>query len=115
MTRKALYDLIKAVYPTYFVGQHKGECKTLHVVIKYKGQIKSVGNGGCGWQYVDIMVYAPHTSALGIEEALTAIRTVLKEAGLEPTGLMTPDFLDTEKLAIMRSEEYRLPKELQIL
>jgi hypothetical protein len=112
MTRLTLYNTVKTVCPTYWVGQHSGECLSTYAVIKYKNQSKSIGNGGAGWQYIDVMVYTPSTSISGVDDTLASIKAVLTSIGLEPTGNMTPDYLDTEKKAIMRSEEYRLPKQI---
>ncbi len=111
MTRATLFNTIKTVCPTYWVGQHQGECLSTYAVIKYKNQTNSIGNGIAGWQYIDVMVYIPQKSIIGVDETLSSIKTALLLQGIEATGNKTPDYLDAEKKAIMRSEEYRIPKQ----
>lgn len=110
MNRQSLYDTVKTVCPTYWVGQHEGECKKPYAVIKYKAQSTSLNNANAGWQYLEVMVYVPHTSTATIESLQESIKIALAQAGAEPTGNKTPDYVDTEKKAIMRSEEFRIPK-----
>ena len=113
MTRLQIYNAIKTVCTTYWVGQHQGECVSTYAVIKYKNQANSINNKAAGWQYIDVMVYVPNTSVSLLDSTLASIKAALVSIGLEPTGNMTPDYLDTDKKAYMRSEEYRSPKQIE--
>jgi len=110
MTRKEIFDLVNTVCPAHWVGQHQGECKKPYAVIKYKNQSTSLNSAVAGWQYIDIMVYVPCTSTATIDSKMDEVRSALVGAGVEPTGNRTPDYIDQEKKALMRSEEYRMPK-----
>lgn len=109
MDRKGIYDLINALYPTHFISQERGECISPYVVIKYKPQVLSLGNNKAGWQYIDLMVYVPLESILPLDEMIEVLRSNIGDI-LEFTGNITPDFIDVDVKAIMRSMEYRIPK-----
>ena len=109
MTRKELYDFVNALYPVYWPSQKSGECKTPYIVMKYKDQKLSVSNSKAGWQYIDFMVYVPVNSILPLDEIIDNLIIVIGNV-LEFTGNITPDFIDTDIKAIMRSIEFRVPK-----
>lgn len=111
MTRTELYNLLKTVYPTYWIGQKYGKATEPYLVIKYKNQGLSINNGIAGWQYFEVMVYVPKSSALALDTGLEKVKEVLQGVA-EPTGNVTPDYLDSELGAYMRSVEYRLPKRI---
>lgn len=111
ITRKTLHDKLITVLPVHWVGQPEGICKKPYIVAKYKSQTKSVSNDRAGWQYLDIMVYVPKTSVLALDGYIAQVQTALKDI-TEPTGNITPDYLDQQVEAIMRSIEFRMPKEV---
>ncbi len=112
MTRLDIYNEVKKVCTTYSVGQHNGECISTYAVLKFDFQDKSTNNRGAGWQTFQVMVYVPKTSIVGIDATLTSIREKLIAIGVEETGKITPDYIDEEKKAIMRSEYYNIPKQI---
>lgn len=111
MDRKTIYDRLIPLYPTYWIGQNQSECTKTYLVIKYKDQSASVKNSQCGWQLLEVMIYVPISSPANMEKALNDVKGALKDI-IEPTGNITPDFLDTDVKAIMRSIEFRYPKEV---
>lgn len=111
MTRTQLYNLLKTIYPTHWIGQKQGKCKSPYLVIRFKNQSKSLNNGIAGWQYFEVMVYVPNTSTLALDTGLAKVKEVLQGVA-EPTGNITPDYLDEEVSAYMRSIEYRIPKRI---
>ena len=111
MTRLEIYNAVKIVCTAYWVGQHQGECTSPYTVIKFKNQSTSINNAIAGWQVFEVMAYVPRTSIATIDNTIKSIQVALINIGAEPTGNVTPDFLDTEKNAIMRSVEFRIPKQ----
>ena len=111
MTRLQLYNEVAKTCPAYWIGQHQGECLTTYAVIKFKNQSNSINNAIAGWQYFEVMVYVPNTSISGVDSTIASIQTALINLGAESTGNITPDYLETEKNAIMRSIEFRIPKQ----
>jgi len=109
MTRTTIYNTVSAICPAYWVGQHDGECKKPYAVIKYKNQ-NTGGNSLAGWQYFEVMVYVPKTSVSLIDDKLNSVRNALVSIGIEATNNRTSDFIDEPKKAIMRSEDFRIPK-----
>lgn len=109
MTRKELFDAMNLSYPAHWISQPEGECVSPYVVIKYKNQSLSLGNSKAGWQYVDIMMYIPMASIVPLDTmALNVVDRV--RSMMEYTGNITPDFVDADVKAIMRSIEFRIPK-----
>lgn len=111
MTRLQIYNAVKTICTTHWVGQHQGECVSTYAVIKYNNQSTSTNNAIAGWQTVEVMVYVPRSSIASIDNTIKSIQVALINTGAEPTGNVTPDFLDTEKNAIMRSVSFRIPKQ----
>jgi len=111
MDRKQLFDIVNALYPAHWISQEAGECLAPYVVIKYKPQIPSIGNKLAGWQYVDFMAYVPMASILPLDDMIDEIKTELSKH-MEMTGAITPDYVDVDVKAIMRSIEFRIPKQL---
>ena len=111
MTRLEIYNAVKTVCTAYWVGQHQGECTSTYAVIKFKNQSTSINNAIAGWQVFEVMVYVPRASIATIDSIVSNIQVALINISAEPTGNITPDFLDTEKNAIMRSVEFRIPKQ----
>lgn len=112
MNRKEIFDIMNHVYPTYWPSQKTGECTNPYVVLKYKNQSSSLGNKKAGWQYVDVMIYIPTFSILPMDNMTEDITNLLK-GKLEFTGNITPDYIDIDVKAIMRSMEFRIPKVIQ--
>jgi len=111
MTRKEVYDILNAMHPTYWLAQPQGECKKPYFVIKYKNKTLSIGNGKAGWLYIDVMVYVPMASISPMDGIINEVKSALS-GKLEPTGNETPDYLDTDVKAYMRSVEFRAPQEI---
>lgn len=109
MERKEIFDIANALYPTYWISQPIGECADSYIVLKYKSQSPSIENSKAGWQYVDVMLYVPKSSILPLDKMADDIITAFKDR-LEFTGNITPDFIDVDSKAIMRSIEFRIPK-----
>lgn len=112
MNRQDIYDATSVVCDSYWIGQHEGECITKYVVLKFNSQSPSIENKKGGWQYLEVMAYVPDTSISLLDPLTNNLLTALLQLGLEPTGNMTPDYLDTDKKAFMRSIEFRMPKEI---
>lgn len=112
MTRKYIYDLFNALYPTYWPGQKEGRCESPYIVLKYKDQKASNLNSKAGWQYVDCMVYVPKASIDPLDTMIDLIIESIKNT-LEFTGHITPDYIDVDVEGIMRSIEFRMPKVLK--
>lgn len=111
MTRKEIFDVLNAMYPTHWLAQPQGICKKPYIIVKYKNKGLSTSNGKAGWQYIDVMVYVPMASISPLDGIITEVKNALR-VKLEPTGNETPDFLDTEVQAYMKSVEFRAPQEI---
>lgn len=107
--RKRIFDKLNILYPTYFTGQHSGICAEPIIVIKYGNSSSSSNTSKAGWQIFEVMVYAPISSILVLDEMEENVLSSLKN-DFEFTGDITPDFIDTDKQAWMRSIKYRIPK-----
>ncbi|MBE6067765.1 MAG: hypothetical protein E7211_08745 [Clostridium lundense] len=110
--RKKIFDLLKPLYPTYSIGQHTGQCTSPYVVIKLGGQSASINNSIAGWQVFEVMCYCPKSSIVPLDDMIEKVKNALKH-DFEYTGNITPDYLDEDKLAFMRSIKFRIPKEVR--
>jgi len=115
MGRTSLYQILNALYPTYFIGQNTDNFESPYLVIKYNNQSKSVNNQAAGWQLFEIMCYVPYNdennSILPIDVMIEVVRKALLN-DYEHTGNITPDYIDVDKKCAMRSIEFRIPKEV---
>jgi hypothetical protein len=110
--REKLFNTLKSLYPTYWVGQYNGKAKEPYVVIKFNNQSTSNATTAAGWQMFEVMVYVPIQSILPMEKMIdTIINALIND--YEFTGNITPDFVDTDKEAWMRSIQFRIPKEIK--
>jgi len=115
MSRTTLYALLNTIYPTYGVGQNTSDFENPYLVVKYNTQTRSSNNKEAGWQLFEVMCYVPYNdennSILPIDTMLIDVRRVLLSL-YEPTGNITPDYIDVDKKCAMRSIEFRIPKEV---
>ncbi|MCY6372464.1 hypothetical protein [Clostridium ganghwense] len=111
MNRQELFNLLDPVYPTYAIGEHKGECIESYIVLKFDGQLTSMNNSQCGWQFVHIFLYAPLGDITILDDMILEVKQALKNK-LEDTGEITPEIIDSDKKAYMRRIKYRIPKEV---
>lgn len=109
--RKNIFDLLKSLYPVYSIGQHTGQCISPYVVLKFNGQSSSINNKNAGWQVFEVMCYCPKSSIVPLDGMIEEVKNALKSE-FEYTGNITPDYLDEDKLAFMRSIQFRIPKEV---
>lgn len=106
-----MFDIIDPIYPCYAIGEHKGECLTPYVVLKFDNQLQSMNNSQCGWQYVHVFLYAPLGDITVLDKMVIDIKKELK-GRLEDTGEITPEIIEEEKKAYSRRIKYRIPKEV---
>lgn len=111
MKRKELFDILDPIYPCYAIGEHQGECTEPYVVLKFDGQLVSVNNSQCGWQFVHVFLYAPLGDITILDDMISPIQEALKEV-LEFTGEITPEAIDDNKKAYFRRLNYKKPKEV---
>lgn len=111
MTRKDIFNLIDPIYPTYAIGEHKGECTEPYTVLKFDNQLSSMNNSQFGWQVVHVFCYAPLGDITVLDDMITKIQKQLK-THLEFTGDITSELIDDEKKAYFRRLKYRIPKEV---
>lgn len=111
MTRKEIFDLIDPLYPTYAIGEHKGECTEPYAVLKFDNQLKSMNNSQCGWQFVHVFLYCPLGDITVLDDMVRRVQKALK-GNLEFTGDITPEVIEDEKQAYCRRLKYVIPKEV---
>jgi hypothetical protein len=108
--RKKIYDLLNALYPSYFLGQKDGMCEDTYLVIKFNEQQQSLVNTKGAFQYLEVMVYVSQNSIAPIDGAIKGVIEAIREVA-EPTGYITPDFLDTDVQAYTKSIQFKMKKE----
>ena len=111
MNRIDIMNILDTVAPTFPPATKSGKLDKWIVVMK-KNQQPSLSSKKGGWLYLDIMCYVDRSSILPLDGLIETAKTVLKTAGVELTGVETPDFHDTELEAFMNSFEIRIPKEV---
>lgn len=110
--RKKIFYILKGLYPVYFIGQHTGQCTSPYLVLKFGNQSTSINNNIAGWQVFEAMCYCPKSSIVPLDDMIEKVKNALKN-DFEYTGNITPDYLDEDKLAFMRSIQFRIPKEVR--
>jgi hypothetical protein len=110
--RQQIFDILNLLYPTFNIGQHKGNCTATYLVVKFNSQSMSATSQLGAFQIFDVMVYMPDTSFSDMEFVLDQIKASLQNASYEETGVLTPDYRDTAIQAFTRSIEFRIPKGL---
>lgn len=111
MNRKQIFDVLDPVYPCYAIGEHQGECITPYIVLKFDGQLPSVNNTQCGWQFVHVFLFAPLCDITVLDEMVKQVQDILKTL-LEFTGEITPEIIDDNAKAYSRRLKYIIPKEV---
>lgn len=111
MNRKQIFDILDPIYPCYAIGEHQGECKSPYIVLKIDDQIQSVNNSQCGWQTVNIFLYAPLGDITVLDSMIKPVMDGLK-GKLEFTGNITSELIDDDKKAYTRRLKYKIPKEV---
>lgn len=106
-----MFDILDSIYPCYAIGEHSGECKEPYIVLKFDGQLASVNNSLCGWQFVHVFLYAPLGDITALDDMIVPVQGALKEI-LEFTGEITPEVIDDEKKSYTRRLTYKKPKEV---
>ena len=100
--------LRKNGFDTYYPGQHKGECLSPYVVIKYDGATKVVGISSSVATYT-IMCYVPVKHYSMLEDYVQRVKEVMKEHVfplVRPDGNETPSVYEEETKSHMVSIEY---------
>lgn len=112
--RKAIFDLINKVYPTYSVGQHYKHDERPYVVLKAMTQtIDLYGSQLGSYQQYNILCYVPDNSIECLDVMVKRISDMIKPIdGLEITGTLGEDYHETEIGMYMRYLEIRVPKEV---
>lgn len=109
--RKRIFDLINPVFPCYAIGEHKGECLSPYVVLKFDNQMPSVGNSQFGWQFLTLFLYAPLGDITVLDSMIRPIKTAMKD--FEFTGDIAPEQIEESKKAYFRVLKYKIPKEVK--
>ena len=112
---KIIYDKLKekglSPYPP---GKHEGLCVTPYCVVKEGTQIPSIQSNRLGQKVIDIIVFVPAASYIGLDPYVKSIRAALKELPyLRKTGFETPAIPDDDKKAHTMSIEYTIIKKLE--
>lgn len=109
---KEIYDHLKVKeLDPYFIGQHKGDCKSPYVVIKEGSSIPSITSNYLGRRIIDIILYVPSESFIEMDLYEKKIKTGLKDLKyLRRTGSETPPVPDDGKKAYTKSIEYILQR-----
>lgn len=107
-----VYDYLKENnVECYFVGQHKGECKSKYVVLKDSGTKSLDGRVGKG--YIDIIFYVPQNQYTKCEPFKKSIKEMIKNLKkIRYTGMETGIVTDDEKKALTFSIMYENYKRL---
>ena len=95
--------------PTYPPGAYQGECKGNYVVLKQSGSIQ-VSRFTSEYDYYDFILYVPINKYHELSSFEAEVKRVLDEnlfPLLVPYGQNTPDYIDDERNAHMRSFMYR--------
>lgn len=108
--RKKIFNLINPLFPCYAIAEHKGECLSPYVVLKFNNQMSSVSNSHFGWQFITLFLYAPLGDITVLDDMIMPIKTAMKD--FEFTGDITPEQIEESKKAYFRILKYRIPKEL---
>ena len=111
MNRIELMNKLDKVAKTFPPATKTGKLSKWIVLMK-KNQQPSLSSNRGGWLYFDIMCYVDKNSILPIDNLMDEAKSVIKESGVEITGVETQDFYDTELEAFMNSFEIRIPKEV---
>lgn len=109
--RKRIFNLINPVFPCYAIGEHKGECLSPYVVLKFDNQMSSIGNSQFGWQFLTLFLYAPLEDITVLDSMIEPIKTAMKD--FEFTGDIAPEQIEESKKAYFRVLKYRIPKEVK--
>lgn len=112
---KGIYDHMKAQgLNPYFPGQHKGECTVPYTVILTGTQIPEPDTHTQGQRIIDILIYHPASSYIGMDAWITKTRDALRNfRPLRPTGTETPVITEDDIKAYSTSIKYTILKELK--
>lgn len=98
----------------YFPGQHTGICEKPYTVILEGTQIPQYGTNQVGQRVIDILVYHPVGSYIGMDEWTKKVRTAMMDFGrLRQTGTETPVIPEDDINAYSTSIKYTILKELK--
>lgn len=111
MNRRELMDILGKVAKTFPPATKTGKLNKW-IVLMRKNQQPSLSSKKGGWLYFDIMCYVDKNSILPIDDLMDEAKQVIRNSGVELTGVETQDFYDTELEAFMNSFEIRIPKEV---
>ena len=109
---KKLFDfLYDNGIDVYFVGQHKGECKSNYVVIKEEGPTSDNGIVGSG--LIDLLFFVPADDYLKCEEFKNEVCGLLKEfKDLKNTGNDTGPIFDDDVKGYTFSLMYQIYRKI---
>lgn len=114
MTRN-LYDYMKTEgLNPHYPGQYSGVCTEPYTVILVGTQIPDPGTHLVGQRVVDILIYHPVSSYVGMDAWITKTREALRcFHPLRRTGTETPVITEDEIKAYSSSIKYTILKELR--
>lgn len=100
--------LVKKGFDTYSPGQHRGECQSAYVVVRFAGS-SSFGSFSSNQNLYEVMCYVPRDSYSTLEDYADRVRSAVLELYpmFVPTGFETAAFYDDTVKAHMISIEYR--------
>lgn len=114
MEEKTLIELLIDAFKennieAYPPAIHRGECKSLYVVVKENGSYQ-IGNFSSEQHLYDILCYVPYNKYTQLSKFKSQVKKIVDDnfyPRLMPTGLETDDFYDENIKAYMTSVEYR--------
>ena len=107
--REIIFNALKSLYPVYFIGEHKGECKEPYIVIKFDSQIQSFKNNNCFWKVVSIFIYTPLHDISKLDFMEEEVIKILKPL-LEFNNEIGPEVLEEKLKAYSKRITFRIPK-----
>ncbi|HHU07813.1 MAG TPA: hypothetical protein GXZ59_05660 [Clostridiaceae bacterium] len=112
---KQLYDHMKdkGLNP-HFPGQYRGICEEPYTVILTGSQIPDPGTNQVGQRVIDILIYHPARSYVGMTAWINQVKNGLRDfKRLRRTGTETPILTEDEIKAYSSSIKYTILKELK--
>lgn len=113
--RTEIFNKLKEVTTTYNVGKHKGHIIEPTAIVKFNNQLASANNSKGGFQRFEVMCYSP------VKESITLLDTLIDNVifkmneirNINFKGEITPEIVDDDKKAYMRSVYFYIPKEVR--
>lgn len=112
---QTVYDKlkVKGLNP-YPPGKHIGECTEPYCVVREGTQSPSLFSNRVGRRLVEVILFVPVSSYVGLIPYANAIKLAMAELGsVRKTGNETPVITDDEVKAYTTSIEYQVMKKLE--